>query len=148
MSLPFARSLRSLESDSYQAAMIGLLLVSPLFLGWLIWFFMGEVALHQASTQIAPTDDGLIAVTFADGLPPLEAGIDARLRLEGVEGNPDQVILGYVHRFVPQLDGSMIAHIVLDENQPTEDETLVGEAAIEIESVSPAEFLWDMVDGE
>lgn len=148
MSLPFARSLRSLESDSYQTAMIGLLLVSPLFLGWLIWFFMGDVALHQASTQIDPIEDGLVAVTFTDGLPPLEAGIDARIRLEGLEGSPDQVFLGYVHRFVPQTDGSMVAHIALDEKHPADSDVFVGEAAIEIESVSPAEFLWDMVDGE
>ena len=146
MSLPFARSLRSLESDSYQAAMIGLLIVSPLFLGWLIWFFMGEVALHQASPHMTPIDDGLIAVTFTDGLPPLEAGIEARIRLEGLEGSPDQTFLGHVHRFVAQTDGSMVAHISLDDRQSADTDILVGEAAIEIDSVSPAEFLWDMVD--
>ena len=127
--------------------MIGILLVAPLFLGWLIWFFMGEVALHQASDLLAETKDGLVEVTFIDGLPPLVAGVDAQIRLESVEGDPTRLLVGYVHRFVPQPDGSTIAHIVLeDEDAVAYLETLTGEASVEIDSVSPAEFLWDMVD--
>ena len=128
--------------------MIGLLLVSPLFLGWLGWFFMGEVALHQSSSQLVRTQEGLVSVTFTEAFPRIQSGGDAQLRLVGVDGDVDRVLVGYVHRFVPHADGSTEAHIVLRSDDLASIEQLVGEASVEIDEISPAAFLWDLVDGE
>ena len=148
MSIPFTRSLRSLESDSYRSTLLLLLIASPLFLGWLAWFFTGHVALQEVSEQLAQGDGGLIVVTFEQGLPPMVSGGDARLRLMGEDGEPDRLLPGYVHRFVPFANGATDAHIVLDDPLFLDDDRLIGQAMIEIDTVSPAEFLWDMVDGE
>ena len=149
MSIPFTRSLRSLESDSYRSTLILLLVASPLFLGWLAWFFTGQVALQEVSEQFTQGDAGLIVVTFEQGLPPMMAGGAARLRLSGEDGAPDRLLPGYVHRFVPFADGTTVAHIVLDDPIFFDDDArLTGQAMIEIDTVSPAEFLWGMVDGE
>ncbi|MGB1249009.1 MAG: hypothetical protein ACPG8W_00135 [Candidatus Promineifilaceae bacterium] len=145
MSLPFTRSLRSLEADSYHNGLLGLLLVAPLFVAWLIWFATGNIALHEVSGQLDQTRDGLITAKFDDGLPPLMTGVGARLHLQDADGNDLRVLPAYVHRFVPHTDGSVVAHIDVLSDSVELSEALTGEVAVEIETVSPVQFLWNML---
>lgn len=145
MALSFSRSLRSLETDSYRYALFGLLLLMPIFLAWLIWFFMGEIALHEVSQEIVFTREGLVAATFETGLPPLALGTPAQLIIIDEDGTSDRTLSAHVHRFVNNANGSTIAHLVVDENLPT---TLIGEATVEVESISPVRFLWELMDNE
>ncbi len=145
MSLAFSRSLRSLETDSYRNALLGLLLLMPLFFAWLVWLFIGEIALHQVSNQLVFTREGLIAVTFEAGLPPLVAGSPAQLTVIDESGETKRTFPAHVHRFVTNGDGSTVAHLYVDDDLPA---GFVEEASVEVESVSPVRFLWDLMDGE
>ncbi|MEZ4868207.1 MAG: hypothetical protein R3C14_43165 [Caldilineaceae bacterium] len=88
MSLPFARSERSLQTDDYRTALICALLVLPLFIAWLVWFFAADLPVQEVSQQLTVDDEDTLVANFtlAD-LPNLQAGDDAwlRLRLPGSE---------------------------------------------------------------
>lgn len=145
MSLAFSRSLRSLESDSYRNALLGLLLLMPIFLAWLAWFIVGDIALHQVSRELVFTREGLVAVTFEEGLPPLVDGTPAHLIVTDENGESPRTFSASVHRFVTNADGSTVAHLYVEDDLPA---GFVTEASIEVESVSPVRFLWEMMDAE
>jgi hypothetical protein len=89
MSLPFARTERALQTDDYRTAWICGLVALPLFVAWLLWFFVGNLPAHMSSQQLTIGDYGTVVATFdVAALPDLAVGDRATLRLQLAEGEP------------------------------------------------------------
>lgn len=115
----------------------------PVFLAWLIWFVVGEITLYQMSDQFALTRDGLIAVTFEEGVPPLIAGSPGRVTV--IEDENERTLPAHVHRYISNPDGSTVTHLYVEELL---GDKVIAEAGVEVDSVSPVRFLWQLMDGE
>src|SRR5688500_6078779 len=49
MAIPFARSMRSLEADSFRFSGVMLSIAAVLLAAWCAWFFLAKVALYEVS---------------------------------------------------------------------------------------------------
>ena len=93
MSLPFARTERALQTDDYRTAWLCGLVALPLFVAWLVWFFVGNLPALASSQQLIIGDYGTGVATFAGTtLPDLAVGAQATLRLQLAEGEPPTTV--------------------------------------------------------
>ena len=64
MSLPFSRSIRSLNIDSYQASRIGMALGILIMIALLLWFFLVKVTIYEFSTDLDYKETGILTAGF------------------------------------------------------------------------------------
>jgi hypothetical protein len=99
MSLPFSRSLRSLDSDRFLVARIGLLFSGLMVAALLIWFFLGKVSVYENSSELEFISEGTISGQFSpESIARLRPGQEGRLRLAGGEQDGLPVSPVYVFR--------------------------------------------------
>lgn len=142
MSIPFSRSTRSLVSDSYRPAMIGLGLAVVTLVALIIWFFLARVSIYQASANATLKADGQIVASFpAETFAQIQPGQEGILRL-GQAGDQRPLSVP-VMVFDTQGGAEQVILIVSDysalpENLP--DET-PGRVDIVTERIAPADLL-------
>ena len=68
MSLPFARSMRSLQTDSYRFSLALLISSIILLTAWAAWFFLARLTLYETGQIVGTTRRGTVVAAL-----PLEA---------------------------------------------------------------------------
>ena len=140
MSLPFARTERALQTDDYRTAWICGLVALPLFVAWLVWFFVGNLPAQTSSQQLAIGDYGTVVATFAGTtLPDLAVGDRATLRLQLAEGEPLTTVPATVADIHRRTDGRYDVFFYPDAafSSVLSRASLTGEAAVNVAGASP-----------
>jgi hypothetical protein len=73
MATPFARSVRSIQSDSFRSSLIGLSLAMVLMAAWMGWFFLARVTLYEHTDRVRITGREAAIATFP-------AGVEGRIK--------------------------------------------------------------------
>ncbi|MFN2195799.1 MAG: hypothetical protein ACK2UW_06710 [Anaerolineales bacterium] len=66
MTVPFSRTLRSMNIDTFRASWIGLILAFVLAAALIAWFFLAHVTLYEYSTSVTIQPDGSIYAVFPE----------------------------------------------------------------------------------
>lgn len=139
MSLPFSRSVRSLDIDSYRASRIGMILALVIIIVLLAWFFLAKVTLYEVSSDLTFTEDGRVLAYFPEeSLKRIQPGQPVILR---VYYDPDQATLTLPAMVIStEKDGEQVEIIVISEDVSSLplQEDLTGQVQVEIEYVTPA----------
>ena len=139
MSLPFSRSIRSLDIDSYRASRIGMILAIVIMILLFAWFFFVKVTLYEVSSDLTFTEDGYVLAYFPkEALKRIRTGQPVILR---VYSDPDQAALTIPGLVIStEKDGEQVQILMISEEAfslpPQED--LTGQAQVEVEYVTPA----------
>ena len=139
MSLPFSRSIRSLDIDSYRASRIGMILAIVIMILLFAWFFFVKVTLYEVSSDLTFTEDGYVLAYFPkEALSRIQSGQPVILRLYS---DPDQAALTLPGLVIStEKDGEQVQILMISEEAfslpPPED--LTGQAQVEVEYVTPA----------
>ena len=139
MSLPFSRSIRSLDIDSYRASRIGMILAIVIMILLFAWFFFVKVTLYEVSSDLTFTEDGYVLAYFPkEALRRIQTGQPVILR---VYSDPDQAALTIPGLVIStEKDGEQVQILMISEEAlslpPQED--LTGQAQVEVEYVTPA----------
>ncbi|MEM7117182.1 MAG: hypothetical protein AAF614_32410 [Chloroflexota bacterium] len=106
MSIPFARSERSLQKDDYRLAVVCGIVALPLFIGWLLWFFAGDLPTYTLSQQLNPGEQGTVIADFAqEDVAGLQLGDSMVLHLQATDGEELAAIPVIVTDITLQPDG-------------------------------------------
>ena len=83
MSIPFSRSLRSIQMDSTSWSITGLTLSLLLLGSWMLWFFVSPVSIYEISKDVSVNEQGKIVAKFSPkALERMESGQNASIRVE------------------------------------------------------------------
>lgn len=139
MTLPFSRSVRSLDIDSYRASRIGMILAIVVMILLLLWFFFAKVTLFEISSDISLTEDGHVVANFPnEAIRRIKPGQPAILR---AQVGPDQATLT-LSAIVIRTDrtSGQAEIVVLSEEGAVIPllEELSGQVQVEVEYVTPA----------
>lgn len=139
MSLPFSRSIRSLNIDSYQASRIGMALGILIMISLLLWFFLVKVTIYEFSTELNFTEEGLVTASFPkEDLKKIAAGQPAIIQVDLGPNQPDVTLTGIV---VGTDSNQGTAELVILSEEITQiplDQDISGQVQIEVEYVTPA----------
>jgi len=142
VSLPFSRSIRSLDIDSFRAARIGMILAIVIMIALLAWFFFAKVTLYEVSSDLSFREDGLVLAYFPkESLKRIQPGQPVILR---VYYEPDQATLTLPAMVInTEKDGEQVEIVVISEDSslPSLQEDLTGQAQVEVEYVTPATLI-------
>ena len=144
MSLPFARSERALRTDDYRTALLVSLLIVPLFVAWLIWFFNSDLPIRQSSQQLAVGKNDTVVANFSLAKQPdLTPGDAAWLRLQLPGGQQPTLIPAIVYDIAPRSNGTYDIYLYPDPKIFTvsSSSTLTGQAEVDVDNRSPFEYL-------
>lgn len=151
MSLPFARSERSLNADDYRTALICSLLALPLFVAWLIWFFNSDLPIREVSQQLTVGRNETVMANFTLAKTPnLLPGDAAWLRLQLPESQQLTLVPAVVYDIRQRNNGSYDIYFY-----PTPDlftvsphakiaTPLNGQAEVDLDRRSPFEYLIEL----
>ena len=64
MSIPFSRSTRSLQADSYRPTIIGLFISITLLVLWTAWFLFAKVPVTETSQAIVNVDQNVVTAVY------------------------------------------------------------------------------------
>lgn len=64
MSIPFSRSTRSLQADSYRPTLIGLIISTTLLSLWTAWFLFAQIPVTEMSQSILSIERNVVTATF------------------------------------------------------------------------------------
>lgn len=142
--MPFSRSIRSLQTDDNRTALVAGLITLPLFIAWLLWFFVGDVPLYEISEQLTAGEYDTVVATFplaVDALP--EPGAEVRLRLRLPNEDRLTTFTATVTDFERRPDGSYDVMLFpeADYFAYTEVDLLTGQAELAIDERSPFRYL-------
>ena len=139
MSIPFSRSMRSLQVDSYRASLVGILLASAVMLALVVWFFSARITLFEVSQSVSMTEDGRLMGRFsAESMARLRQGQPAVLR---VTVGSDQSVTPLPAMVFTIQPGSNDVEIILTTNEVPENllaQGFKGQVQVEAEYVTPA----------
>lgn len=144
MSLPFARSERSLYTDDYRTALICGLIVVPFFVAWLLWFFAGDLPVRQSSRALALSGYDTVVANFAlAAAPDLHPGDVAQIRLQLPGDDHLTTIPALVTDIQPRADQSYDVYLApaAEYLSILKLPTLTGEAAVDVDDRSPFQTL-------
>ncbi len=142
MSLPFSRSLRSLNTDSFLVARIGLILSGAALAALLFWFFLGKVSLFETSDQLEVNEQGNLMAQFNQGTAShIQPGTEGKLSLMTGQGEQPVTIPVYVFRIDRETDRVELLIGGSIENSPASTGTIDGMVSIEIARVAPVEIV-------
>jgi hypothetical protein len=142
VSIPFSRSTRSLASDSYRPAMIGLGLAVVTLVALIIWFFLARISLYQTSASAVLKADGQVIAAFpAETFAQIQPGQEGILRL-GQSGDQRPLSVP-VMVFDTQGGAGEVVLVVTDYSALPETlpEETPGRVDIETERIAPADLL-------
>ncbi|MBN1486787.1 MAG: hypothetical protein JW981_04045 [Anaerolineae bacterium] len=143
MSIPFSRSMRSLQADSSRPTLFGMGLAAILMAAWLAWFFLGNITIYESSQSAKVTPDGYIIAQFSpESLAKIKQGQYALLRINGTPSEDAYTRLAVVtdtYPAIPEKEGQVKLFILLDEVTPVPPPAgTTGQVDIEVEYISPA----------
>ena len=142
MSIPFSRSTRSLTSDSFRPALIGLALAIVTLVALIVWFLLARISIYQSSTSAVLQPDGQVVASFPEEtFARLQNGQAALLRL-GQTGDQRPVSLPAVV-FDTQGGSEQVILVITDASALPDGlaEGSKGRVDVETEKISPAELL-------
>ena len=139
MSLPFSRSIRSLDIDSYRASRIGMILAIVILILLFAWFFFAKVTLYEVSSDLTFTEDDHVLAYFPkESLKRIQTGQPVILR---VYTDPDQASLTLPGLVISTEEDSEQVMIIMISDEAYSlpfHEDLTGQAQVEVEYVTPA----------
>jgi hypothetical protein len=139
VSLPFSRSIRSLNIDSYRASRIGMILAIVIMILLFAWFFFAKVTLYEVSSDLTFTEDGHVLAYFPkEAHKRIQTGQPVIMR---VYTDPDQAGLTIPGLVISTDEGSEQVMIVMISDEVFSlplQEGLTGQAQVEVEYVTPA----------
>ena len=141
MSIPFSRSVRALNIDSYRASLIGIEFAVVLMIVLLGWFFTGKVTIYEMSTDLQYTNGRVVAKFQHNAIQRIYPGQAAILRVETGE-EKRLITLPAIVIGVNARDETVEVIPVEDEiPRQTDSQTLTGQVQIEVEYLSPAALI-------
>jgi len=151
MSLPFARSERSLQTDDYRTALICSLIALPLFIAWLVWFFAGDLPVRAVSQQLTVGDfDTLVANFTLDEPLTLQSGDAAWLRLQLSGEEHLTTVPAIISEVRARRDGTYDVYLYPTDDSFTASSlsTFTGQAEVDVEARSPFAYLMQLGEEE
>lgn len=128
MSIPFSRSMRSLETDGFRASALGLLLVAVLMSLWIAWLFQARVTLYEASETACLTSPEKLAAEFSPAaLAHLRVGQAAQVRLDAFPWTQYGALAATLENIGPIRDGRVQVEFAL---RPAPDASIPLQAAL------------------
>lgn len=107
MATPFARSMRSLQTDRAQITLVILVLAMIIVVAWIVWFFGAQITIYETSMNAQMTSSNTMVAYF----PP---GSQGRIKQQ-------QYALVTLDGVVGGKIGTFPALVTRVENQPTQD---------------------------
>lgn len=145
MASPFARSIRSIESDKFNVSIVTTAIATVVIIAWSLWFFFSQITIYVDSYDFVIEDSGFIHTSIATNQAKnVKQGQSAVLALDGELGEELGVISAYVYqieRHTEYVDIELYsaAHYrelsILEENSPS------GQIRIQVETASPATLI-------
>lgn len=142
MSIPFARSTRSLQADSYRPTLIGLIISMSLLFLWVIWFLFARIPVSEMSQSIVSIERNIVTVTYSNTAGErIQPGQDAMLHV----GDMDNVVEETIPAQVINVDfrarnGQVQVELFALEPLPPGDtpEQSISGAEVVVSTTSPA----------
>ena len=142
MSLQFSRSLRSLSSDSYRVARIGMVLAIVAVAALIVWFFFASVTLFAQSTSLRLTDTGRVLVTFPkEVIQQIKPGQAAVLRLTSNSDEKPVVIQTVVFSVDNPKNQAEILPVSEDIPPEISPGALQGNISVEVAYITPVSLV-------
>ena len=139
MSLPFSRSIRSLNIDSYQASRIGMALGILIMVALLLWFFLVKVTIYEFSTDLDYKETGILTAGFPkENLKKITAGQPAIIQIDLGPNQPDITLTGMVVETDSTQETAELVILSEEITQIPLDEDISGQVQVEVEYVTPA----------
>ena len=143
MSIPFSRSTRSLQADSYRPTLIGLIISTALLTLWTAWFLFAQIPVTEISQSIVKIERNIVTANF-----PLSIGETVQQRQKatiyiGPENQPVSAEVINV-KFQPDRGQAEIDFFIL-EPVPTDTTTnqTINEVELIVSTISPAILVID-----
>lgn len=142
MSLPFSRSIRSVNIDSYRASRIAMVLALAVLLALIIWFFAMKVTIYEYSTELSYSGGEVITARFPmEEIKKISPGQPAIVQ---IDTGPNQGSVTLPALVVGTETKTGTAELIILSNQPDQipvDEELIGHAQVEVEYITPANLV-------
>ncbi len=142
MSIPFSRSVRSLDGDGFRATLVGLIVAIILVAAWMAWFFLARVTLYEAGQVVSVTRGGEVVADFsAEARGRIQRGQAALVQFDGDLGAQVGAIPAIVTTVGPVREERVEVEIYLLANitlYGLSQDNLTGQAQVEVEHISPA----------
>lgn len=142
LSLQFSRSLRSLSTDSFRAAKIGIILAMAAIVALVLWFFFAKVTIFENSDAIQLTEQGRLLVAFPkETIGQIRPGQAALLRLQQEAGQQNAAIPGMV--FSTDAQSGQAEILIIGEDLPVDltPGEIKGLVSVEAAYVTPVSLL-------
>ena len=145
MASPFARSVRSIESDKFNVSIVTTAIATVVIIAWSLWFFFSQITIYVDSYEFVVEDSGFIRTSIpTNQAKNVKQGQLAVLALDGDLGEELGIISAYVYqieRHTETVDIELYSpsHYrdlsILEENMPS------GQLRIQVETASPATLI-------
>jgi hypothetical protein len=142
MSMPFSRSIRSLEIDSYKASRVGMILAILIMISIILWFFLAKITIYEFSSQIEFIgNDRITAIFPEEPIKKIKTGQPAIINLDLGSDLPRASLPAFVIGM--DKERGAVELIVISENlhQIPLSEAITGQVQVEIEYVTPAALI-------
>jgi hypothetical protein len=144
MATPFSRTMRSVKSDGFRTALVGLSLGTVVLLLWLAWFFLARITLYETSQSATVSPAGEIVADFAPtALGRILPGQSALVRLGSntATGLP-QTVPAVVMKVKDETSRGRVRAELYMLDLPADlaagQTGMTGQVEVEVEYVSPA----------
>jgi hypothetical protein len=143
VSIPFSRSMRSLNTDNYRPSLVGAVVGAVLLMAWVAWFFLARITIYETGQITSVTQAGQIVVDFpAEAHGRIQIGQSALLRFDGAVGDQLGAVPAVVYEVHTQgQDDPVQAELFALSSAVALYDDLAGQAEIEIERPSPADLV-------
>ena len=144
MSLPFARSMRSLQTDSYRFSLALLMSSIILLTAWAAWFFLAQITLYETGQIVGTTRRGTVVAAFpSEAAEKIRRGQIAVLHLQGTMVGQSGTLPGTVKEVTKKADQVSVELYVPQRIAPSinRQDRPTGQVEIAVEHVSPATLL-------
>ena len=144
MSIAFAHSLRSLQTDRNRFSLVALSIAGLLFLGWLAWFCFAQVTLYETGQIVQTSSDGVVVASFpSTAQARLQAGQAVQLQLAGAApGDTLPATLADIAEHPTNDQIEVTIYVDMDApNAAGLQNGLTGQATVAVEQTSPARLV-------
>ena len=143
MSIPFSRSMRSLDSDGFRSTLVGLVVAIILVTAWMAWFSLAQVTLYETGQVVNVARGGEIVADFpSEARGRIHRGQAALVQFDGDFGNQIGAIPAIVTNVpIPGREERVEVKLYLLANiafSGLSQDNLTGQAQVEVEHISPA----------
>jgi len=142
MSIAFAQSMRSLQTDRGYRSLISLVIATVLLIAWVLWLFLAHITLYSTGQITEIQRDGTVIAAFpAKAAERLQVGQQALLKPTGELAKTVSAIPAEVLNVIPQTgqDQVRVELYPLREDPALFDANgFTGQVDVEVEQLSPA----------